>query len=319
MNKEKAAKILPVIAAILVVSVVIGCISLKSKNKEKNNEEITVPYSENVYTFEEYEPTEAETAWYSILSSEPTAQTQTTSEKKSEKETESDTEASKKPETSEDKATEKKTEKDKDGTTEKPTSKTTTSKKSTTTKASTSKKTTTTEKVTGATYIKGILVVNKSYALPSSYAPGVNAEAKKAFDRMAADAAKEGLDLWIRSGYRSYSRQKEIYNNYVAEDGKAAADRYSARPGHSEHQTGLAFDVNSLSQSFENTAEGKWLAKNCWKYGFIIRYPKGKESITGYMYEPWHIRYLGADNAKAVHDSGLTLEEYLGVDSKYKN
>lgn len=180
-------------------------------------------------------------------------------------------------------------------------------------------KTTKQQKVEKATYINGILVVNKSYALPSNYAPGVNSEAKKAFNVMAADAAEEGIELSIRSGYRSYERQKEIYNNYVREDGKAEADRYSARPGHSEHQTGLAFDVNSLSQSFENTDEGKWLAENCWKYGFIIRYPKGKEGITGYMYEPWHIRYLGTDTAKKVHDSGLTLEEYLGIDSKYKD
>ena len=167
------------------------------------------------------------------------------------------------------------------------------------------------------TYINGILIANKTYALPSNYNPGVNSAAQSAFNTMAADAAKQGINLYIVSGFRSYSSQASIYNNYVARDGKAAADRYSARPGHSEHQTGLAFDVNSLSQSFENTAEGRWLAANCHKYGFIIRYPKGKESVTGYMYEPWHIRYLGTSTAAAVHNSGLTLEEYLGINSYY--
>ncbi len=169
------------------------------------------------------------------------------------------------------------------------------------------------------TYINGILIANKSYALPSDYNPGVDPNAQKAFSKMASEASKEGISLRIVSGFRSYSTQQSIYNNYVASDGKAEADRYSARPGHSEHQTGLAFDVNSLSQSFENTPEGKWLAANCHKYGFIIRYPKGKENVTGYMYEPWHIRYLGTGTAEDVFVSGLTLEEYLGISSVYAN
>ena len=100
-------------------------------------------------------------------------------------------------------------------------------------------------------------------------------------------------------------------------DGQEAADRYSARPGHSEHQSGLAFDLNDLSESFGRTKEGIWLRENCWKYGFIIRYPEDKESITGYMYEPWHVRYIGNDSAKAVYESGLCLEEYLGITSQY--
>lgn len=186
-----------------------------------------------------------------------------------------------------------------------------------------SKATATTAKTSAAaskpTYIKGILIANKSYPLPSDYNPGVDSTAQSAFNQMASAAASEGINLFIVSGFRSYSTQASIYNNYVAQDGKAAADRYSARPGHSEHQTGLAFDVNSLSQSFEDTPEGKWLAANCYKYGFIIRYPKNKESITGYMYEPWHIRYLGNNTAKEVFNSGLTLEEYLGIKSVYKN
>jgi LAS superfamily LD-carboxypeptidase LdcB len=99
--------------------------------------------------------------------------------------------------------------------------------------------------------------------------------------------------------------------------GKDATDTFSARPGHSEHQTGMAMDIIEASSAFEGTPAAIWLAENCYKYGFIIRYPKGKENITGYKYEPWHIRYLGKDTAWAVYNSGLTLEEYLGIDSVY--
>lgn len=169
------------------------------------------------------------------------------------------------------------------------------------------------------TYIRGILIANKTYSLPESYAPGVDATAESALNKMIAAAKNEGINLFLKSGYRSYSTQKTLYNNYVARDGVAAADRYSARPGHSEHQTGLAFDLNSLDQSFGETKEGKWLAENCHKYGFIIRYPKDKESVTGYMYEPWHVRYLGEDIAKSVYESGKCLEEYLGITSEYAN
>lgn len=171
--------------------------------------------------------------------------------------------------------------------------------------------------VTALTYINGILIANKTYALPSDYNPGVDPEAESALYEMFAAAKNDGISLWIASGFRSYQRQTTLYNNYVAKDGKAAADRYSARPGHSEHQTGLAFDLNSIDQSFGNTPEGRWIAENSWKYGYIIRYPEDKESITGYMYEPWHVRYIGKDNAKAVFESGLCLEEYLGITSVY--
>ena len=172
--------------------------------------------------------------------------------------------------------------------------------------------------VDGITYVNGIMIANKSYGLPEDYCPGeIVHEADVAYDEMKAAAAKAGVSLHIVSGFRDYETQEVIYNRYVAQDGKAAADRYSARPGHSEHQTGYSMDLNSLSTSFGQTTEGKWLAQNCWKYGFIIRYPQGKENITGYMYEPWHVRYLGKDTAKAVYESGLTLEEYLGIDSKY--
>lgn len=171
----------------------------------------------------------------------------------------------------------------------------------------------------GITYVNGILIANKTYSLPSSYAPGkILPDAQAAFDAMAADASKQGISLRIVSGYRSYDYQNTLYNNYVARDGKAAADTYSARAGHSEHQTGLAMDINNASSSFNNTKEAAWIAANCVKYGFIIRYPKGKENITGYQYESWHVRYLGKELAKEVSDSGLTLEEFLCIDSKYR-
>ncbi|MBR6918210.1 MAG: M15 family metallopeptidase [Clostridia bacterium] len=169
----------------------------------------------------------------------------------------------------------------------------------------------------GVTYIDGILIANKTYALPADYDPGVDATAYAALMEMFAGAYAEGITLWVASGYRSYDTQAWLYNNYVAMDGKAAADTYSARPGHSEHQTGLAFDLNYVADYFASTPEGIWLAANCWKYGFIIRYPAGKESITGYKYEPWHVRYLGKDVAKKVYESGLCLEEYLGITSVY--
>ena len=173
--------------------------------------------------------------------------------------------------------------------------------------------------INGVTYINGVLIVNKSYSLPSDYAPGaLTSECKAAFNEMQQMAEDEGLSIYIGSGYRSYSLQESIYNRYVNRDGKATADTYSARPGHSEHQTGLAIDLNDISSSFANTDEGKWIAENCWKYGFIIRYPKGKEDITGYMYEPWHIRYVGRQAAEQIYNSGLTLEEFYGIDSIYR-
>lgn len=172
--------------------------------------------------------------------------------------------------------------------------------------------------VTEPTYIDGILVVNKTYAYPSNYNNGIDPTAQTALDALIAAAALDGVELFVRSGFRSFETQTDLYNRYVANDGKDEADRYSARPGYSEHQTGLAFDMNSLDESFAETTEGIWLAEHCTEYGFIIRYPKEKEAITGYMYEPWHIRYLGEDVAKAVAESGLCLEEYLGIESAYE-
>ncbi|KAF0092081.1 MAG: peptidase M15B and M15C DD-carboxypeptidase VanY/endolysin [Fusobacteria bacterium] len=168
------------------------------------------------------------------------------------------------------------------------------------------------------TYIQGILVANKSYPLPSTYNPGLNGEAMTAFESMKKAAATEGINLFIVSGFRSYSHQATLYKNYVSRSGQAEADRFSARPGHSEHQTGLALDLNSASSSFAGTKEAIWLANNSFRFGFIVRYPQGKEAITGYMYEPWHMRYLGVANATKVFNSGMCLEEYLKIDSKYK-
>lgn len=175
--------------------------------------------------------------------------------------------------------------------------------------------------IDGVTYIDDVLIANKTYSLPSDYGNGLTSTTQSAFDKMNADAKSLGLNLWIASGYRSYATQKRLYNNYVSSDGKEAADTYSARPGYSEHQTGLAFDLNSVEESFANTDEGKWVKDNCYRYGLIIRYPKGKESITGYIYEPWHLRYVGVELATKLYNNGdwITLEEYFGVDSKYKD
>lgn len=168
--------------------------------------------------------------------------------------------------------------------------------------------------------VNNVPLVNKTYSLPSDYAPGgLTAETKAAFNKLIQGAAADGLNIYLISGYRSYEKQQKTYLGWCNTYGTKEADRISARPGFSEHQLGTAIDVNSLEESFENTAEGKWLAEHCWEYGFIIRYPKGKESYTGYSYEPWHIRYLGdVEFAKEVTESGLSLEEYFGIDSKYR-
>lgn len=175
------------------------------------------------------------------------------------------------------------------------------------------------EVIDGITYFDGVMIANKTYTLPASYNPGVQPEAMDAFYDMQAAAAADGISLWILSSFRSYEDQDAIYNRYVAQDGRDAADTYSSRPGHSDHQTGYTFDLNSLEQDFQYDPAGQWLDKNCYKYGFIIRYPKGKESSTGYMYEPWHVRYIGVDLATKVTQSGLSLEEYFGITSQYQD
>ena len=174
--------------------------------------------------------------------------------------------------------------------------------------------------VNGLTYVDGLLIANKTYSLPADYAPGdLTGDTYAAYYTMKNAAAEDGIELFIVSGYRSYELQSSLYSRYSASDGKAAADRYSARPGHSEHQTGYAMDLNSLSQSFADTAEGRWIAENCWDYGFILRYPKSKEAQTGYIYEPWHLRYVGVEKALAIRDSGLCLEEFYGLTSAYQD
>lgn len=170
------------------------------------------------------------------------------------------------------------------------------------------------------TYINDILLANKIYPLPSTFAPGENPEAKQALDQMLAAAKQQGFDLVAFSGYRSFEYQTTLYNNYVQRDGQAAADRYSARPGYSEHQTGLAFDIGErgkedlwLTEEFGETPAGQWLFAHASEYGFILRFPQNKEDITGYMYESWHYRYVGKDIAKQITMKNITLEEYLGV------
>ena len=164
----------------------------------------------------------------------------------------------------------------------------------------------------GPTYIKGILIVNKNYSLPSSFG-GSNSDANAALEKLQTAGRLEGFSLKLVSGYRSYSTQKSIYNSYLNRWGREYTDTVSARPGHSEHQTGLAFDVGELSSNYGNTKEGIWLRENCHKYGFIIRYLKGKEDITGYAYEPWHIRHVGVEVATEIMNKNITLEEYLGI------
>ncbi|GGA64974.1 D-alanyl-D-alanine carboxypeptidase family protein [Ornithinibacillus halotolerans] len=169
---------------------------------------------------------------------------------------------------------------------------------------------------TKATYVQGILIANKKYPLPANYAPGESKEARNAFNKMAAAAKKDGIGLVAFSTYRSYATQQSTYDYWVSKDGQSAADRYSAKPGTSEHQTGLAFDIHETGKydtRFEESDGTRWMAENAHTFGFIVRYPKGKEHITGYMYEPWHLRYLGVDIATKVFNSGLTLEEYLGI------
>lgn len=170
------------------------------------------------------------------------------------------------------------------------------------------------------TSINGILIVNKQYPLPADYNPGVSAEAQQALDNMLGAAAAKGFKLTAFSAFRSYDYQQQLYTKYVNRDGQQAADRYSARPGHSEHQTGLAFDIGEvgredlwLTEAFGETTAGQWLQNNAYKYGFILRYPKGKETITGFMHESWHFRYVGEKDAKKIYDKNITLEEYLGL------
>ena len=160
-----------------------------------------------------------------------------------------------------------------------------------------------------------IIIVNKKHGLSKDYNPGENPTAKAAFVRLRDDMINQGLNVGRSySGFRSYDYQKTLYDNYVSRDGQAAADRYSARPGYSEHQTGLVFDLTDKSGNLlEDSRASQWLKDNAHNYGFIVRFQAGKEASTGYMPEAWHIRYVGKE-AKDIHDSGLSLEEYFGIE-----
>ncbi len=180
-----------------------------------------------------------------------------------------------------------------------------------------------------------LLLVNKTHPVSKNYkaddmvtlskiTAGVGTDETHKMRKVAADALEElfkgaeadGYDIRLRTGYRSYSYQNTLYTNYVKNNGQAAADRFSAKPGKSEHQTGLCCDVgvNGVGlTAFNNRPEAKWIADHCHEYGFILRYPKDKEDITGYMYESWHIRYVGKEAAAEIYGQGLVLEEYLGV------
>ena len=174
-----------------------------------------------------------------------------------------------------------------------------------------------------------LLIVNKFYYLDENYVPNdlvsldaeygrtsvkLKKEAYENFKKMADSAKKEGLEIYIRSGYRSYSDQQNMYNYYVSNDGVNEADTYSARPGYSEHQTGLAIDIikgkTGSYDDFKNSKEFTWMKENSYKYGFILRYTKENEYITGYVYEPWHYRYVGEKVAKEIYEKGITYEEY---------
>lgn len=171
-------------------------------------------------------------------------------------------------------------------------------------------------------YVDGMLLVNKEYGLPEDYDPNdgkLEDEVIEAFEEMKEAAKKDGITINIRSGYRSYSIQKQLYDDYVRRDGKENADRYSAVPGFSEHQTGLAIDITtedkitSIGPWFDETPQAKWIYENAYKYGFVLRYPKGKEHITGYKTESWHYRYIGKEHSKNFNMNDLTLEEYFGI------
>lgn len=178
------------------------------------------------------------------------------------------------------------------------------------------------------------ILVNKHYYLDENYIPE-NLEsiskmyaltnmklvnyAKEAFESLAKDAKREGYSIIAMSTYRSYSYQVNLYDKYVKTDGKEKADTYSGRPGHSEHQTGLAVDVYNGKETytnFEKTKEFDWMQKNAYKYGFILRFPKDKEKETGYQYESWHYRYVGLDIAKYIYENDISFEEYYATKIK---
>ena len=178
------------------------------------------------------------------------------------------------------------------------------------------------ETVNQPTIINGIILANKKHPLPANYNPGENPTARQKVNKLISDAQSLGLNVSNQvSGFRAYDTQAGFYNNYVASHGKQEADRFSARPGYSEHQTGLVFDLidnqgqllgaEGTSKSSKKAAE--WLDKNAHKYGFIVRYKPQFVEKTGYMEESWHIRYVGEDVAETIYERNISLEEYLNV------
>ena len=173
------------------------------------------------------------------------------------------------------------------------------------------------------------ILVNKYYYLAKNYVPKNLEEidsnyalegmklvnyAKDAFESMAKDAKKDGYEIIVMSSYRSYDYQSKLYDRYVSEDGKEKADTYSGRPGHSEHQTGLAVDIYNGEKEytkFEETKEFDWMKEHAHEYGFILRFPKNKEKETGYQYESWHYRYVGTKVANYINKNKISLEEYI--------
>lgn len=165
-----------------------------------------------------------------------------------------------------------------------------------------------------------LVTINVPYVLENPEIKQLREVAANALEEMFAAAKEDNIILFARSGFRSYQTQEQLFQNYADKNGLDAANRFSAKPGQSEHQTGLVMDVTSesvnltLTEDFGETKEGKWVAEHAHQFGFIIRYPKDMEDITGYIYEPWHLRYLGVDVATAVFESNLTYEEFLEVE-----
>lgn len=163
------------------------------------------------------------------------------------------------------------------------------------------------------------MVVNKKHKLPADYNPGENPNAGEKVKELIQKMQELGFSISNQySGFRSYEYQTQLYQNYVNKDGKEAADTYSARPGYSEHQTGLAFDILNgagglLGENPQDEKAIEWLHSHAHEYGFIVRFQEGKDAITGYQAEAWHLRYVG-DIAEKIYTSNLTLEEYMGVE-----
>lgn len=181
-----------------------------------------------------------------------------------------------------------------------------------------------------------LILINKTHPVDENYKPDdltgikyfasdrspegryMRAEAAAQFEKLVEAAAQEGCELVMTTAYRSYGFQNILYTNYVKQSGEEAANKFSAKPGQSEHQSGLAVDVSGpsvdyrLSDDFGETPEGAWMAEHAHEFGFILRFPLGKEDITGYQYEPWHLRYVGQPAADEIYKQGITLEEYLG-------